>query len=286
MSATCTRRSLWQAGLPLSAAALLGLPRHGTAASAPTEPAAAAPAPPGPAAYDAFPSQDPARVRETVLHAHTDADRVRRLVEASPALANAAIDWGFGDWESALGAASHMGRRDIAEVLIGHGARPDLFTHAMMGNLAVVRAIVEARPGIQGSLGPHGITLLAHARAGGEAARAVAEWLEALGGADPAHSSQPLPAPVAAYLGVYVYGPGPGESLEVAERDGLLRVRRGEGFPRTLFHLGGSEFHPAGVPALRLRFRLEGEGDERRAIELTVLDPEVVVVARRPPGAR
>jgi hypothetical protein len=34
-------------------------------------------------------------------------------------LARAAWDWGFGDWETALGAASHMGSRPI---------RPDQFT--------------------------------------------------------------------------------------------------------------------------------------------------------------
>ena len=90
--------------------------------------------------YAEFPAQDPALVRDVVGAAHVRIDRVRELVEASPALAKASWDWGFGDWESALGAASHMGRRDIADLLISHGARPNLFTFAMMGNLAVVRS--------------------------------------------------------------------------------------------------------------------------------------------------
>ncbi len=90
------------------------------------------------AVHAEFPSQDPALVRETVAAAHTRIERVRELVEASPALAKAAWDWGFGDWESALGAASHMGRVDIAELLIAHGARPNLFTFAMLGQLDVV----------------------------------------------------------------------------------------------------------------------------------------------------
>ena len=110
-------------------------------------------------------SQDPKRVKETVAVSHGNLLRVRELVEASPALAKATWDWGFGDWETALGAASHTGRREIAELLIAHGARPDIFTFAMFGQLDVVKAYVEANPGIQRTLGPHGITLLSHARA-------------------------------------------------------------------------------------------------------------------------
>ena len=56
--------------------------------------------------------------------AHGNVRRVRELVEDRPSLAKASWDWGFGDWEDALGAASHMGNREIAEYLIGHGARP------------------------------------------------------------------------------------------------------------------------------------------------------------------
>ncbi len=263
MPTELSRRTVLAA--PLGAVALLGLPARllGNAKETP--------------GWPSFPSQDPARVRETVLYAHSDSDKVRRLVSASPALANAAIDWGFGDWESAIGAASHMGRRDIAEILLDHGARPDLFTHAMLGNLAAVRAAVEARPGIQRTTGPHGITLLAHAKAGGEFAEPVLEYLEALGDADPSQQSVPLSLPAAAYLGFYAWSAEPGDRLEVEERRDLLSLRRGEGFGRTLFHLGGHEFHPTGAPSVRVRFQVEGE----RAVALTVLDPGPVVTARR-----
>ena len=44
---------------------------------------------------------------------------------------NASWDWGGGDWETGLGAAAHMGRRDIAELLLGRGARLDLFAAAI-----------------------------------------------------------------------------------------------------------------------------------------------------------
>src|SRR3954451_11330466 len=80
-------------------------------------PLAAQTASPAPAVAvpETFPSQPPALVREMVSVSHGNIKRVRELVEARPALAKAAWDWGFNDWESALGAASHVGNREIAE---------------------------------------------------------------------------------------------------------------------------------------------------------------------------
>ena len=94
-----------------------------------------------------MPSQDPAVVREIVGVSHADLKRVRELVERQPALANASVDWGFGDWENALGAASHMGRRDIAELLLANGARPTVFSAAMLGQLDVVKRLRLGEPG-------------------------------------------------------------------------------------------------------------------------------------------
>jgi hypothetical protein len=119
-------------------------------------------------------------VHEFVRDAHGDLDRVRQLLRQQPALANAAWDWGGGDWETGLGAAAHVGRRDIALHLIENGARMDIFAAAMLGHLAVVRAMLEAVPEARKWLGPHGIPLLAHAEAGGPAAAAVADFLRAL----------------------------------------------------------------------------------------------------------
>jgi hypothetical protein len=72
-----------------------------------------------------------------------------------------------------------MGRKDIALCLLAHGARIDLFAAAMLGQLDVVKAVLEANPDARHVLGPHGIPLLAHAQAGGEAASAVVAFLEA-----------------------------------------------------------------------------------------------------------
>ena len=124
------------------------------------------------------PALDSRQVQAFVGNAHGDLDAVRAALDAEPQLANAAWDWGGGDWESALGAAAHMGRRDIAELLLEHGARLDIFAAAMLGDVDVVRTILAAHPELRHALGPHGIPLRAHAAAGGEQARSVLELLD------------------------------------------------------------------------------------------------------------
>jgi hypothetical protein len=56
----------------------------------------------------------------------------------------------------------------------------DLFAAAMLGQIEVVRAAVEAFPGIHKALGPHKIPLIAHAQKGGPAAASVLEYLQQL----------------------------------------------------------------------------------------------------------
>jgi hypothetical protein len=119
-------------------------------------------------------------VQEIVAVAHGDLARVQALVEQDPTLVNAAWDWGGGDWETPLGAAAHTGSREIAEFLLAHGARLDLFAAAMLGKLAVVKATVEAFPDIVQVRGPHGIPLLDHAKFGGDTAKPVLDYLESL----------------------------------------------------------------------------------------------------------
>ena len=57
-------------------------------------------------------------VQDFVIYAHSELDMVKKLLDREPALLNATMDWGQGDWESGLGGASHMGRRDIVEYLL------------------------------------------------------------------------------------------------------------------------------------------------------------------------
>ena len=128
---------------------------------------------------DAPPQLDSAKVQAFVAGAHGDLDVVRSLLEEEPALVNAVWDWGGGDWETGLGAAAHMGRRQIALYQLEHGARLDLFAAAMLGYFEVVTAILSDFPEMREALGPHGIPLVEHARVGGADARAVLELLEA-----------------------------------------------------------------------------------------------------------
>ena len=125
----------------------------------------------------------PALVNEFVGKAHGDLDRVRELLGQHPALVNAAWDWGNGDWETGLGAAAHVGRRDIALYLIENGARMDIFAAAMLGHLEIVRTMIEAVPAAVEWRGPHGIPLLRHAEVGGPPAAAVVDYLRARAGA-------------------------------------------------------------------------------------------------------
>ena len=119
-------------------------------------------------------------VQEFVAKAHGDFERVREMLEGEPGLINATWDWGGGDFETALGAASHMGHKEIANYLLERGARLDLFAAAMLGKLDIVKVALAAYPNAINIPGPHNISLIAHAQAGGEDAKSVLEFLETL----------------------------------------------------------------------------------------------------------
>ncbi len=107
-------------------------------------------------------------VRRFVRAAHSKIDAVQQLLEEHPNLVNASWDWSNGDFETALGAASHMGRKDIAEVLVQAGARTDLFYYAMAGNTEIIRTAVRFNPSTVQEKGPHGIPLMFHAAISGQ----------------------------------------------------------------------------------------------------------------------
>ncbi len=119
-------------------------------------------------------------VQDFVIYGHSDLDMVKKLLAKEPALLNAAVDWGGGDWETALGGASHVGRRDIAEYLIEQGARVDLFAAAMLGQLEVVKALLTLQPKLIDAKGPHGFGLHWHANMGGEKAKEVLDHLQGI----------------------------------------------------------------------------------------------------------
>lgn len=233
---------------------------------------------------DLFPTQPPELAREMVTVSHFDLKRVKQLVEARPSLARASWDWGFGDWESALGAASHMGNREIAEYLISNSARPSLFSATMLGQLDVVKAMVNANPHAERVRGPHGISLLSHAKMGGEAARPVFEFLQSLGDAD-TDTIVPLSNnDIAILAGTYVFGLSANQRIDVTveRREGvssmyspLTWTRKGT-MGRPLVHVGDRTFYPAGAASVRIQFEVEGT-----SVMMTVRDPDVVLVAQR-----
>lgn len=126
------------------------------------------------------PALESTLVNEFVAKAHGDLKRVTELLTQEPALVNATWDWGGGDFETALGAAAHMGRKDIANFLLEHGARLDIFAAAMLGKLDIVKAALTAYPDALNTPGPHGIPLIVHAEKGGEDAVGVLEYLQGL----------------------------------------------------------------------------------------------------------
>lgn len=228
---------------------------------------------------DALPAQDPSLVKDVVGASHANIKRVQELVTRQPALARASIDWGFGDWETCIDAAAHVGNKPIAELLLANGARPTIFSAAMMGQLDVVKAFCAARPGIQSTYGPHGITLMSHARAGGPDAAPVVQYLTALGGADTPLPSIPLaPADRDALVGRYVYGPGLRDHFIVdVQQDRLGMNRPGGPSRRLLIHTGKLVFFPTGVRSVKIAFARDGA----RVTQMTMADPDVMVTARR-----
>lgn len=268
MQANWNRRTFLVGASAAAGAAFFSLPR--IARALPEIGNAAAP--------QDFPRTDPATVAAFVGVAHRDAKEVLRMVERQPTLARAGWDWGYGDWETALGAAAHTGNREIAAILLAHGAAPTLFSAAMLGQLDLVRAIVGGAPGAQRAPGPHGLTLLQHAKAGGRDAEAVVGYLEAVGGADERPAPVALePADREAVVGRYSFGAAEGEWLDVDVANDRLGIQRPGHSRRGLVHLGGLQFHPVGARAVRIVFARE-QGRVRR---LTVADPDVLVTARR-----
>lgn len=129
---------------------------------------------------DTKPALDSKLVEEFVGVSHGNFERVKELLTQEPALINATWDWGGGDFETALGAASHMGNKAIANFLLENGARIDIFAAAMLGKLDIVKAALTAYPDAIDIPGPHGIPLLDHAEVGSEDSKAIVEYLNSL----------------------------------------------------------------------------------------------------------
>ncbi len=239
--------------------------------------------------FHRYPSIDDEIVSSVVGKSHSDLDGVKELVNKRPELARASWDWAFGDWESAIGAASHVGRRDIVQFLMSKGARPTLFTYAMLGAYDIVKATIDFSPGIQKTMGPHGISLLSHAKFGKRMEDKISQkerdnlkktidFLESLGDADGETYLDVRPEDQQKYLGDYKYGDGEkdGFSIRLNMRKLLSLGRLGK-FGGALYKIGDNKFTYNGAPSITVSFEVEN-GVVR---SLTVHEPELTLTARK-----
>jgi hypothetical protein len=171
-----SRKKFLRYGLMMTAAAF-----GGTRLFAQTPAPSVSPGGP-PVVPDRGPQIESGLVKQFVIAGHSNLEKVKEMLATQPALINATWDWGGGDFETALGGASHMGRPDIARFLLENNARLDLFAAAMLGQLDIIKAAAAAFPNILRVPGPHKIPLIAHAEKGGAEARAVLEFLRGLAG--------------------------------------------------------------------------------------------------------
>lgn len=118
-------------------------------------------------------------VRELVFAAHNDLDKTKKIIEAKPLLLNCTNQAKKGDFETAMGGAAHMGRKDIADYLLSKGARLDIFSYTFMGYTEFVKKIISDQPHLLNAPGPHGFTLLHHAKVGKHTE--MMDWLKKQG---------------------------------------------------------------------------------------------------------
>ncbi|MBT8267116.1 MAG: ankyrin repeat domain-containing protein [Bacteroidia bacterium] len=127
------------------------------------------------------PQLDKALVQKFVGASHSKMDVVKELHAEHPNLINAAHDWKFGDFETGLGAASHVGYKELALYFLENGAQANIFTAALFGKMDILKPMLEFSPALLHARGPHGFTLLHHAEKGGDEALEVKDFLMSKG---------------------------------------------------------------------------------------------------------
>ncbi|WP_051947228.1 hypothetical protein [Muricauda sp. MAR_2010_75] len=236
-----------------------------------------------------FPNIDPEIVSEVVGKSHSNLERVKELVDKRPELARSVWEWRFGDFESAIGAASHVGRRDIVQYLIQKGARPTIFTFAMMGVHDVVKSMVEFYPGIQRTMGPHGISLLDHAYYGErmndkmtytemDNLKKTIDYLESLGDAGGETYMDETKQEQKKFLGDYKYGEGEkdGFTISLNMRDKMTLGPIG-GFGGALLKTKDNLYIYNGSPSVTVTFTAQ----DNTVTSLTLRTPDTTVNATK-----
>ena len=237
------------------------------------------------AQHDRYPAIPLDIASEVVGVSHFNLDRLKELVDVRPELAKASWDWGFGDWESAIGAASHTGRKDIIAYLISKGAVPTIFTYAVVGAYDIVKSMIDFYPGIQKGLGPHGISLLRHAKLGlttegGDKtkAQALVDYLESSGNADGQQYLTVEEIDKEKYLGDYKYGEGKDDGFTIRlNMKKLLSLGKIGKFGGALFRIGKNEFTYNGAPSVSISFKIQNN----KVISMTIKEPNLVLTAEK-----
>ncbi|MEO6719622.1 MAG: hypothetical protein ABIN67_04610 [Ferruginibacter sp.] len=219
---------------------------------------------------------------EVVGVSHFNLVRLKELVDPRPELAKASWDWGFGDWESAIGAASHVGRKDIVDYLISKGAVPTIFTCAMLGAYDAVKNMIDFYPGIQKNLGPHGISLLQHAKLGlltddvnKSKAQQLIDYLETLGDADGHRYLNLEDVEKEKYLGDYKYGDGKDDGFTIRlNMKKMISLGKIGKFGGALYRIG-NEFTYNGAPSVVISFDIKNA----KVISMTIHEPGLILTA-------
>ncbi len=120
-------------------------------------------------------------VKEFVIAGHGDFAKVQAMLKDTPNLIYTKFDWGNGDYEAAIEGAGHVGNKEIANYLLESGSRVTLYILTMLGKTALVKPVLEAYPSLIHAKGPHGFTLLHHAKVGGKDGEELYAYLQEKG---------------------------------------------------------------------------------------------------------
>jgi ankyrin repeat protein len=120
-------------------------------------------------------------VKDFVGAGHRDLSKVQSMMSDYPNIVHCTYDWGNGDFESAIEGAGHVGQKAIAEYLIENGSRITLYALAMLGKTELVKPVLEAFPKLVFANGPHGFTLLHHAKLAGKDGEELVNYLQEKG---------------------------------------------------------------------------------------------------------
>jgi hypothetical protein len=120
-------------------------------------------------------------VKEFVIAGHKDLGKCQSMVKDYPNLVFSKFDWGNGDFEAGIEGAGHMGEKAIAQFLLDAGSRVTLFVLATLGRGDLVKPVLEAYPSLVFAHGPHGFTMLHHAKVAGKEGEDLYAYLQKKG---------------------------------------------------------------------------------------------------------